>query len=138
MKRLIPILLLLLLPFALMAEEKVWYCTTESGVGLIAQDNTSSWGVVPITSRRMTVTQKSDKRFIFVHSSFPETKYDFWDCQQRMLDQAIFACFDTWLHVAFNTRTGYLSWGQLQGKVHQYDPSDQLQLGVIAYKCEIF
>ena len=137
MKKIIAIVLLCW-SAGVMAEEKVWYCTSQIGVAL-ADDNLSGhWTLGRLKVQRITVKQESQRQITIVNSATPMFPDNFNNCYPHANYPEVIFCHGGFRNFILNTETGYATYASLAGATIRTPYTSWFQIDALAYKCESF
>jgi hypothetical protein len=136
MKHIYTFLFLFLLSGVAVAQETVWYCTSELGGALQDEGETGNWELVRLQPQRFTLKVHSSEFVTLINSATPNWK-DKYSCK-GFPSWPILACTHIMKFFVFNTVTGYASHADIGGRVRDDPYTNWFQLDLITYKCEKF
>ena len=135
----IQLIITLLISWNVIAEEKVWYCTPDSHIGLNYEKDTMRFEVSRFSNVNRVVIKQygSDILTIPKDSSFGAESYDRDECSA--LYGKIISCSDRTSNFNLNTKTGYATSSKAFGWIMTAkDEAYADDMVLVAWKCESF
>ena len=129
------LIILLLMSWNAVADEKTWFCTPEYNAGLLKQDDSQSWNAVSFTIDRMIIKQTGTKLEFADDGLFVSLNLNNNCYETTVIDETIISCSSSTQMFNLNPTSGLATSSTIFGWLNSKFNDTPF---VVLWKCESF